>query len=133
AAAAQGRVVIGKNVCLDIMPAVVFTDPECASVGITSEKADESGREYITVKLPYGSNGKALASGESDGIVKLIIDKENGLIAGCHCVGAHAADLIAEACTAMNAGFTAERLASECVHAHPTLSELLASAAAIAR
>ncbi len=133
AAAAQGRVVLGKNVNLDIMPAVVFTDPECASVGINSEKADESGREYITVKLPYGSNGKALASGEDDGIIKLIIDKENGLIAGCHCVGAHAADLIAEACTAMNAGFTAERLASECVHAHPTLSELLASAAAIAR
>lgn len=133
AASAQGRTVLGENVGLGIMPAVVFTDPECASVGITSEKAEETGREYITVKLPYGSNGKALASGESDGIIKLIVDKESGLIAGCHCLGAHAADLIAEASTAMNAGITARRLASEFVHAHPTLSELLASASAIAR
>jgi len=133
AASAQGRTVLGENVGLGTVPAVVFTDPECASVGITSEKADETGREYITVKLPYGSNGKALASGESDGIIKLIVDKKSGLIAGCHCLGAHAADLIAEASTAMNAGITARRLASEFVHAHPTLSELLASAAAIAR
>jgi len=133
AASAQGRTVLGENVGLGTVPAVVFTDPECASVGITSEKADETGREYITVKLPYGSNGKALASGESDGIIKLIVDKKSGLIAGCHCLCAHAADLIAEASTAMNAGITARRLASEFVHAHPTLSELLASAAAIAR
>lgn len=130
AASAQGRVVLGSSVNLDIIPTVVFTDPECAMVGITSEAADESDREYISVKLPYGSNGKALAAGESEGIIKLIVDKESGYIAGCHCVGVHAADLVAEASVAMQAGTTAGSLAYSCVHAHPTLSELLASAAA---
>ena len=133
AAAAQGRAVLGTEVSLDIMPGVVFTDPECAMAGLTSEQADELDREYMTVKLPYGSNGKALASGESDGFVKLLVDKESGKIIGCHCIGAHAADIIAEAATAMQTGITARRLAFGCIHAHPTISELLSSAAAIAR
>lgn len=129
AASAQGRVVLGEEVDMDVMPAVVFTDPECASVGLTSEQTADSDREYTVVRLPYGSNGKALASGEADGVLKLIADKDSGLIAGCHCVGAHAADLIAEAAVAMNGGVTARELAIRCIHAHPTISELLSAAA----
>ncbi len=129
AASAQGRVVLGQELDMDVMPAVVFTDPECASVGLTSEQAADSDREYTVVRLPYGANGKALASGEADGVLKLIVEKDSGLIAGCHCVGAHAADIIAEAAVAMNGSLTAHELAVRCIHAHPTISELLSTAA----
>ena len=132
AASAQGRVVLGHDVRLDIMPGVVFSNPECAMVGITEETATASGRECIAVKVPYGANGKAIASGESDGLLKLIVNKGDGTIAGCHCVGEHAADIVAEATIAMNSSMSVGTLAHGTVHAHPTLSELLATAATAA-
>lgn len=122
AASAQGRLVLGEKVNLDIMPSVVFTTPECASVAVKSD-------ETASVKIPFGANGKALASGQENGLLKLDYDPATGKITGCHVVGAHAADLIAVATLALNAGMTMKQLSKEIIFAHPTLSELVAQAA----
>ena len=121
AASAQGRVVLGGNVRLDVMPSVVFTIPECASVG-------KGGEGCASVKLPYGANGKALASGQSDGLLKIDYDSATGQIRACHAVGAHASDLVAVMSLAIVNGMTARQLAQEVVFAHPTLSELISQA-----
>ena len=126
AASAQARMVAGITDSIGVIPAVVFTVPECASVGL---KADD-GEGLEAVKVPYSSNSKALASGHADGMVKLVYEKASGRIVGCHIIGAHAADLIAEAAIAIDASYTLNRLASFTVSAHPGLSELLQNAAA---
>lgn len=128
AATAQARVALGENVNLDIIPSVVFTDPECASVGLSEDDCEKAGKDFRKVKALYSSNGKAEASGESDGMVKVIYDNASRKLLGCSSVGAHAADLIAEAAIALTAGMTVDDIGSLTVHAHPTLSELLASA-----
>ncbi len=122
AASAQGKIVLGEKTRLDIMPSVVFTLPECASVSLRCENVK-------SVKLPYGANGKALASGQSDGLLKLDYDAETGVITGCHAVGAHAADLVAVATIAISKSMTMHELAEETIFAHPTLSELIAQCA----
>lgn len=128
AASAQARMVMGRQVNMDVIPSAVFTMPECASVGLTEARAAESGLEFHTVKGMFRSNGKALAMGEPDGLVKLLLTPD-GHILGCSIVGPHAADLIAEVALAMSAGLTATALTAT-IHAHPTLSEALAAAAA---
>lgn len=120
AAEAQAAVVAGKLVKTSPVPSVVFTHTEFASVGPFEG--------YASVKVPYGSNGKALAEGEGEGILKLVYDAENGRVVGCHVLGAHAADLVAEAALAVVNGLTIRDI-STTVHAHPTLSELLRTAA----
>lgn len=120
AASAQGRRVAGGKVNLDVIPAVVFTRPEFASVGAVEGPA--------SVKVPYGANGKALAEGEADGVVKLVYDPADGRLLGCHVLGAHAADLVAEAALAIASGLSCSDFRAT-VHAHPTLSELLVAAA----
>ncbi len=121
AASAQGRKVLGEDVTLDVIPSVIFTIPECAFVRRSSDK------ETTSVKIPYGSNGKALASAQ-EGLVKLEYEQESRLIISCAILGPHAADLIAEAAIAVSSGMTVEEL-RRVVHAHPTLSELIFSAA----
>lgn len=123
AASAQARMVMGRQVNMDVIPSAVFTMPECASVGLTEARAAESGLEFHTVKGMFRSNGKALAMGEPDGLVKLLLTPD-GHILGCSIVGPHAADLIAEVALAMSAGLTATALTAT-IHAHPTLSEAL--------
>lgn len=123
AAAAQARMVMGRQVNMDVVPSAVFTMPECASVGITEARAAEAGLEFRAVKGMFRSNGKALAMGEPDGLVKLLLTPD-GHILGCSIVGPHAADLIAEVALAMSAGLTATALTTT-IHAHPTLSEAL--------
>ena len=123
AASAQARMVMGRQVNMDVIPSAVFTMPECASVGITEARAAESGLEFHAVKGMFRSNGKALAMGEPDGLVKLLLTPD-GHILGCSIVGPHAADLIAEVALAMSAGLTATALTAT-IHAHPTLSETL--------
>lgn len=123
AASAQARMVMGRQVNLDVIPSAVFTMPECASVGLTEARAAESGLEFHAVKGMFRSNGKALAMGEPDGLVKLLLTPD-GHILGCSIVGPHAADLIAEVALAMSAGLTATALTAT-IHAHPTLSETL--------
>lgn len=123
AASAQARMVMGRKVNMDVIPSAVFTMPECASVGITEARAAEAGLEFRAVKGMFRSNGKALAMGEPDGLVKLLLTPD-GHILGCSIVGPHAADLIAEVALAMSAGLTATALTAT-IHAHPTLSEVL--------
>lgn len=133
AASAQAHVAVGGNVNLSIIPSVVFTDPECATVGSGEEACARAGIDYASAKALYSANGKAEASGESEGLVKIVYDRESRKLLGCSAVGAHAADIIAEATVAIASGLSTDDLATRIVHAHPTLSELLASAAAAAR
>lgn len=123
AASAQARMVMGRQVNMDVIPSAVFTMPECASAGLTEARATEAGLEFRAVKGMFRSNGKALAMGEPDGLVKLLLTPD-GHILGCSIVGPHAADLIAEVALAMSAGLTATALTAT-IHAHPTLSEAL--------
>lgn len=128
AASAQARVVAGKDVHPGIIPAVVFTNPECASVGHCVADSDA----FKAAKVPYSANGKALAAGEDEGFVKLVYDASSGVITGCQALGAHAGDLVAVATLAIDRGMTVADLAVNTVAAHPTFSELLQSAAAAA-
>lgn len=112
----------------DIVPAAVFTVPEVASVGMTEEECDAKGIEHKTVKSFYRANGKALAMDEPDGYCKIIVSSGDvpGQILGCHIIGAHASDLIAEIAALMNFSATLDDL-DAIIHAHPTLSEILVS------
>lgn len=125
AAEAQARIVTGKAASIGVVPGVVFTVPECATVGLNADAEDG----LLSASVPYGSNAKALAAGHTEGVVKLVA-RPDGTIVGCQAVGAHAADLIAEAAVAIDAGYTVGRLAYNTVSAHPGLSELLSEAAA---
>jgi len=112
------------NIRFDFVPSAVFTTPEVASVGMTEAQCDDEELDYKVIKVPYGSVGKAVAMGETEGFCKLIIDKENDTILGCHIMGSHASDLIQEVVTMMNLGVTMDR-AQDIIHAHPTLSEII--------
>ena len=131
AASAQGHNVLcqfingllPKNA--DVVPSVVFTTPELAMVGLTEQQAADAGLEVDIRRTPYRANGKAVATGETEGLVKMLVDRTTGRVAGCHILGAHAADLIHEVAVVMANDLPATAL-SRTVHAHPTLSELLA-------
>lgn len=122
-ATAQSRLAVGEDVNLSVIPGVVFTIPEFASAGLTEEAAAEKGIDYKIIKKLYASNGKALADGLDQGLVKIITDAQNRIV-GVHILGAHAADLISEATIAIAQGMTPETLSSY-IHPHPSLSELL--------
>ncbi len=108
----------------ELTPAAVFTIPELAAVGLTEEECRAKGIEFEAVKSFYRANGKALSMEAADGYCKLLIG--GGRILGCHIMGAHASDLIAEVTALMNMDAGPEDLAS-IIHAHPTLSEILAA------
>ena len=118
--------ILGKadQIRFDLVPSAVFTTPEVASVGLTEVQCDDEELDYRTVKVPYGSVGKAVAMGENDGFCKLIINNEKNTILGCHIMGNHASDLIQEVVTMMNLGVTLNR-AKDIIHAHPTLNEII--------
>ena len=134
AASAQGQralhAIMGKadDIKLDIVPSAVFTVPELAMVGLTEEQCAERGLDVTVKKAFFRSNGKAVAMNETDGLLKMIVDNATRQIVGCHICGAHAADLIQEVVTAMNAGATVDLLARS-IHGHPTLSEVTLAAA----
>lgn len=113
------------------IPAVVFSDPELASVGYTESQAKEEGIDVITAKFPFAANGRALALDSTDGFVKLVTRKEDGLVIGAQIAGPSASDMIAELGLAIEAGMTAEDLAMT-IHAHPTLGEITMEAAEVA-
>ncbi|WP_313801459.1 dihydrolipoyl dehydrogenase [Cytobacillus sp.] len=113
------------------IPAVVFSDPELASVGYTESQAKEEGIEVTAAKFPFAANGRALALDATDGFVKLVTRKEDGLIIGAQIAGANASDMIAELGLAIESGMTAEDLAMT-IHAHPTLGEISMEAAEVA-
>jgi dihydrolipoamide dehydrogenase len=124
------EVIGGLNVVYDVkaMPAVIFTDPEISSVGITEMEAKAKGLSVTVGLFPFAANGRALSVQEPDGHVKLISDAKTGVLLGCHIVGVEASNLIAEAALAIEMGANVEDLALT-VHAHPTLSETLMEAA----
>ena len=115
------------DIRFDIMPAAVFTSPEVASVGLTEEQCSQQHPSYLCRKALYRANGKALAMNEDEGILKLLA-AEDGTILGCHVMGAHAADLVQEVAALMNFNATVQRL-RDITHIHPTLGEILQSAA----
>jgi|SRR5690625_553556 len=112
------------------MPAVVFTDPEMASVGYTEQEAKDAGIKVKAAKFPFAANGRALSLNDSDGSIKLITREEDGLVIGGQIVGANASDLIGEIGLAIEAGMTAEDVALT-IHAHPTLGETIMEAAEV--
>ena len=122
--------ILGKkdNIRFDIMPAAIFTSPEAACVGPTEDQHKEQGIAYECKKSFWRANGKALAMGETEGMLKLLVAAEGGLILGCHAYGAHAADIVQEVSVLMCKSTTLSELA-DMVHIHPTLSEILKSAA----
>ncbi|WP_404449873.1 dihydrolipoyl dehydrogenase [Sutcliffiella horikoshii] len=113
------------------IPAVVFSEPELASVGYTEAQAKEEGIEVIAAKFPFAANGRALALNATDGFLKLVTRKEDGLIIGAQIAGSSASDMIAELGLAIEAGMTAEDIAMT-IHAHPTLGEITMEAAEVA-
>ncbi|MDE7025526.1 MAG: dihydrolipoyl dehydrogenase [Paramuribaculum sp.] len=127
AAEVQGRVALGMERLSNIIPSAVFTVPECAMAGLTEQQCIDCGIPYATAQSTFRSNGKAVTMGQTDGMVKVIVNADTHAILGVHICGAHAADLIQEAVTAMNAGLTATQAAGA-VHGHPTLSETLMNA-----
>ncbi len=112
----------------DTIPAIVYTNPEVASVGKTEEQLKESKTEYKVGKFPFMANGRALTTSESEGFVKILADKKTDAILGAHIIGRDAGQLVAEIVTAMEFGGSAEDIARIC-HAHPTTSEAVKEAA----
>lgn len=133
AATMQGYMVVNEilgkqsGICLDIMPAAIFTRPEAACVGVSEDFCKEKGMEYTCRKAFFRSNGKALSMNETEGMLKIIADN-NGKIIGCHCFGPHSADIVQEISVLMCRETTISQLA-DMVHIHPTLGEIIHDAA----
>lgn len=112
----------------NLIPGVVYTWPEVASVGYTEEQLKEQGRAYKTGKFPYKALGRARASMDTEGLVKILADKTTDEVLGVHIIGARAADMIAAGVTAMEYRASAEDIA-RMSHAHPTYMEAFKEAA----
>jgi dihydrolipoamide dehydrogenase len=128
------EVIAGHKAAFDVrtIPAVVFTDPEVASTGLTEDEAKAKGHAKLKVgKFPFAALGRALSVNDSEGFVKVIADGETGELLGVHIAGNGASDLIAEATLAIEMGAVADDLRLT-IHAHPTMSEALMEASAVA-
>ena len=112
------------------IPAVCFTEPELATVGLNEQQAKDEGYEVTVGKFPFAANGRALALDATEGFVKLVARKEDGLLLGGQIVGASASDMIAEIGLAIEAGMTVEDVAMT-IHAHPTLGEIVMETAEV--
>lgn len=112
----------------DNIPIVTYCHPEVASIGLTEEQCKEQKLDYVAGKFPFSANGRARASAETDGFVKILRDKKYGEILGAHIVASHASELIHELAVARENEYTVEEVELS-VHAHPTLSEAVAEAA----
>ncbi|MBS4177272.1 dihydrolipoyl dehydrogenase [Lederbergia citrea] len=113
------------------IPAVVFSEPELATVGYTEKQAKDEGLDIDAAKFPFAANGRALSLNNTDGFVKLVTRKEDGLVIGAQIAGANASDMISELGLAIEAGMTVEDIAMT-IHAHPTLGEITMEAAEVA-
>ena len=116
------------HVNYDVIPSVIYTAPEVASVGMTEEQLKDAGRAYKIGKFPFMGNARAKSHFAGDGFVKLLADKATDRLLGAHIIGPMAGDLIHEICVAMEFGAAAEDVARTC-HAHPTFSEAVREAA----
>ncbi len=130
-ALAQGKGKDGKGKDMEMdysaIPSAIFTNPEIASVGLKEAEARGSGMEVNVGRFPYGANGKALAMGEEEGFVQVVVESTTERVVGCSIVGAHATDLIGEVALAVKAGLKTVDII-ETVHAHPTLPEIIQEA-----
>src|SRR4030095_5921615 len=111
------------------IPGCTYCQPQVASIGLTEQKAREKGYELKIGKFPFSASGKARATGETDGLVKLIFDAKYGELLGAHILGSEATEMIAELGIAKGLEATYEEILKT-VHAHPTLSEAVMEAAA---
>ncbi|MEN5081893.1 dihydrolipoyl dehydrogenase [Bosea sp. TWI1241] len=127
---AVAEIIAGKagHVNYDAIPGIVYTAPEVAAIGKTEEELKAAGVAYKVGKFPFTANGRARAMKHSDGFVKFLADAESDRVLGCHIIGPHAGDLIAEVTVLMEFGGSSEDLARTC-HAHPTLGEAVREAA----
>ena len=112
----------------DLVPGVVYTWPEVAAVGKTEEQLKADGIKYKAGSFPFKASGRARASNDTDGFVKVLADANTDEILGVHMIGPRAADMIAEAVVAMEYRASAEDIARIC-HAHPTFTEAFKEAA----
>jgi len=112
----------------DAIPAIVYTNPEIASVGKTEEQLKQEKKDFKVGKFPFMANGRALTTSASEGFVKILVDKQTDEILGAHIIGHDAGQLIAEIVTTIEFGGSAEDIARVC-HAHPTTSEAVKEAA----
>jgi len=116
------------HVNYDVIPSVIYTAPEVASVGKTEEELKEAGIAYKVGKFPFTANGRAKVNRTTEGFVKVLADEATDRVLGVHILGADAGTMIAEAAVLMEFGGSAEDLARIC-HAHPTLNEAVKEAA----
>ncbi|MCX8094571.1 MAG: dihydrolipoyl dehydrogenase [Caldisericia bacterium] len=123
------EIISGKDLKInyDVIPWVIFSKPEIASVGLTEEEAKERGIEVLVGEFPFSANGKALSMNETDGLVKIIGDKSSGKIIGGQIVGPEASSLISEIAVAIECGLTLKDI-GDTIHPHPTLSEVIMEA-----
>jgi dihydrolipoamide dehydrogenase len=112
----------------DVIPNVVYTFPEIASVGKSEEELKQAGVAYNVGKFPFTANGRAKIHLQTDGLVKILADAQTDRVLGVHIMGADAGNMVAEAAVAMELGAAAEDIARTC-HAHPTLTEAVREAA----
>jgi dihydrolipoamide dehydrogenase len=106
------------------LPSTIFSEPEVASVGLTEEEAKKQGFDAVSARFPFAALGRALAAMETEGFVKMVIDKSSKQVLGVQIVGPNASDLISECALAIEMGATAEDIALT-IHPHPTLPESL--------
>lgn len=127
---AVAEIIAGKagHVNYDVIPGVVYTSPEVASVGKTEEELKKAGVAYNAGKFPFSANGRARAMLQTEGFVKVLADKATDRVLGVHIVGFGAGEMIHEAAVLMEFGGSSEDLARTC-HAHPTMSEAVKEAA----
>ena len=127
---AVAEIIAGQagHVNYDVIPGVVYTSPEVASVGKTEEELKKAGVDYRAGKFPFTANGRARAMLKTDGFVKVLADKATDRVLGVHIVGFGAGEMIHEAAVLMEFGGSSEDLARTC-HAHPTMSEAVKEAA----
>ncbi len=127
---AVAEIIAGQSghVNYDIIPSVIYTSPEVASVGKTEEELKSKGQSYKVGKFPFIANSRAKAINDTEGFVKILADNKTDKVLGVHIIGPHAGEIIAEVSVAMEFGASSEDIARTC-HAHPTFSEAVKEAA----
>ena len=127
---AVAEIIAGQSghVNYDIIPGVVYTSPEVASIGKTEEQLKKLNKKYKVGKFPFMANSRAKAIDEPEGFVKILADEKTDKVLGVHMISPHAGEMIAEMAVAMEFGASSEDIARTC-HAHPTFSEAVKEAA----
>jgi dihydrolipoamide dehydrogenase len=123
--AVEGLFIAGKKPHkVTVFPGCTYCQPQIASVGLTERALKEKGIKYKVGKFPYKASGKAVAAGDSEGFIKVLLGEKYGEILGAHIIGADATELIAEYTLAMSSELTADEI-NATIHAHPTLAEMV--------